>query len=75
MNDDAVYESADFVIGISTEDESATYTSLKENKERENVYQSLQPPGTSAVLDHTKGGDDQKVEYENPVFKADFHGD
>ena len=44
MNDDAVYESADFVIGISTEDESATYTSLKENKDRESFYQSLQPP-------------------------------
>ena len=44
MNDDAAYESPEYVIGISTEDESATYTSLKEEKEPDNFYQSLQPP-------------------------------
>ncbi len=44
MNDDATYESADSIIGISTEDKHATYTTLKDNREPDNVYQSLQTP-------------------------------
>ena len=43
-NDDAAYESADYVIGISTKDKSAIYTSLKEDREPDNFYQSLQTP-------------------------------
>ncbi len=43
MNDDATYESADFIIAIPIEDEYATYTSLKDNREPD-VYQSLQTP-------------------------------
>ncbi|CAB4036768.1 Hypothetical predicted protein, partial [Paramuricea clavata] len=53
---------------IPTGQESSTYMSLKDNRESGNFYQSLQPPGTNAYPPHTKGGDDQAVEYENPAF-------
>ena len=43
---------------ISTEQESSTYMSLKDNKEPENAYQSLQPGKDNIAA----------VEYENPAF-------
>ena len=64
--DDAVYELPDSECtkqsqaepGISTEQEASTYVSLKNSKEPENVYQSLQPKKDNIAA----------VEYENRVF-------
>ena len=59
-NDDTVYETPDDVIKciarneaeakpeISTQEEPSVYTPLKDNKEPENIYQSLQNADTSA---------------------------
>ncbi len=75
QNDDTVYETPDDVIEfiarneaeakpeISTQEEPSVYTPLKDNKEPENVYQSLQNPGTSSEPHHTEG-DDQGAQYE-----------
>ena len=65
-NDECVYELPDSECTetnqtepeISTGQESSTYMSLKDNKEPENVYQSLQPRKDSMTA----------VEYENPAF-------
>jgi hypothetical protein len=87
VNNDAVYETPDDVIQcmeqneaeskpeISTGQESSTYMSLKDNRESGNFYQSLQPPGTSAYTQHTKGGGDHAVEYENPAFNVNYTSD
>ena len=65
VNDDAAYESPDYVIKnierneaeskpeISTDQDSSTYMSLKDNREPENFYQSLQPPGRRPDPRHT----------------------
>jgi hypothetical protein len=86
VNDDAAYESPDYAVKsierneaeskpeISTDQDSSTYMSLKDNREPENFYQSLQPPGRRPDLRHTKGGDDHAVEYENAAFNANFSG-
>ncbi len=75
MNDDAAYDYA-YVKRISAEDKSATYMSLNDNKEPENFYQPLyKTPATIADLHHSKGGDDQTVEYENPEFNVNLNGD
>ena len=64
-NDEAVYELPDSECEtnqaedeISTEQESSTYMSLKDNREPENAYQSLQPRKENMTA----------VEYENPAF-------
>ena len=66
MNVEDVYELPDSVIeciernqtGIesSTGQDSSTYTSLKDSKEPENVYQSLQPASTGADPQQKKEG-------------------
>jgi hypothetical protein len=82
MNDEALYELPDSVIEciernqtgpqISTEEESSTYMPLKGNREPRNVYQSLQPPGTSSTsADHSSRKQESNtnaMEYENPAF-------
>ncbi len=77
MNDDNAYETPDVDVTkrierneawtkseISREEKPSVYMSLKENREPENDYQSLQNPVTSARPHHRKGADVPVVRYK-----------
>ena len=64
MND--VRETTQEIFNSSDQDTS-TYMSLKNEREPDNVYQALQPPSEAADSPHAKESNDYENDYENLV--------
>ena len=54
-------------ISNSSEQDTSTYMSLKNEREPDNVYQALQSPSEAAVSPYAKKSGDYENVYENPV--------